>query len=359
MTNNLVVPTFAESPAIATDHTMAQRAMAVFFAAEISNRSTRRAYQDAARDFFSFASSRPDIAALSDVGPLHVAAWLELMKAKGLAAATIKQRLAGLKMLFQSLVRQSVLSFNPAEVVKGPRHSVSRGKTPVLDGAETSRLLDSIDTSTLIGLRDRAMIATMAYTFARISAVTSLRVRDAFRQKQRLWLRLSEKGGKSKDVPCHHQLEHALADWLEATGLRDHPDAPLFQTFGTRGARASKQEAAEAAGHAATTASHTERSGKKLLRPLSSKPMSQPMTWEMIQRRKTAAGIETAVCNHTFRATGITAYLSNGGTIERAATIAGHASTRTTQLYDRRPDDVTLDEIERIRFTDAKQAGFS
>jgi site-specific recombinase XerD len=74
------------------------------------------------------------------------------------------------------------------------------------------------------------------------------------------------------------------------------------------------------------------------------------MVWEMVQRRAKVAGLATAVCNHTFRATGITAYLGNGGTIERAAIIAGHASTRTTQLYDRRSDEVTLEEVEKIRF---------
>jgi integrase len=170
------------------------------------------------------------------------------------------------------------------------------------------------------------MIATMAYSFARISAVTALKLADVFRQKQRLWLRLAEKGGKSKDVPCHHRLEAYLTEWMSACGHVDMLSAPLFQTFTTTGRRV----------HGA--------------RILSGRPMSQAMTWEMIQRRSKAAGIETTVCNHTFRATGITAYLSNGGTIERAALIAGHASTRTTQLYDRRPDDVTLDEIEKIRF---------
>ena len=68
----------------------------------------------------------------------------------------------------------------------------------------------------------------------------------------------------------------------------------------------------------------------------------------MVRRRALAAGIETKIGNHTFRATGITAYLKNGGTLEKAAAMANHSSTRTTQLYDRRPDDVTLDEIERI-----------
>jgi integrase/recombinase XerC len=68
----------------------------------------------------------------------------------------------------------------------------------------------------------------------------------------------------------------------------------------------------------------------------------------MIRRRAAAAGIETKIGNHAFRATGITAYLKNGGALERAAAMANHASTRTTQLYDRRGDKITLDEVERV-----------
>lgn len=68
----------------------------------------------------------------------------------------------------------------------------------------------------------------------------------------------------------------------------------------------------------------------------------------MVRRRAAAVGIETRIGNHSFRATGITAYLTNGGTLERAAAMANHASTRTTQLYDRRSDTVTLSEVERV-----------
>ena len=68
----------------------------------------------------------------------------------------------------------------------------------------------------------------------------------------------------------------------------------------------------------------------------------------MVQRRAKAAGIATRIGNHTFRATGITAYLKNGGTLEKAAAMANHASTRTTQLYDCRRDELSLDEVERI-----------
>ena len=81
---------------------------------------------------------------------------------------------------------------------------------------------------------------------------------------------------------------------------------------------------------------------------LSGHPMTQPNAWYMLQRRAAEASIDSAICNHTFPATGITTYLIGGGTIERAAAIANHSSTRITQLYDRRPDDITLDEIEKI-----------
>lgn len=323
-------------------------ALITFFEAQIRCPNTRRAYQISAFMFFNFARAHCGIRALEDVRPYHVSSWLDHMTAAGLSAPTVKQRLAAVKMLFQSLVRQRQLTENPADIVKGPSYSVNRGKTPILDGAETLRLLSAIDTSTLIGLRDRAMIATMAYSFARVSAVTSLKVQDVFRQRQRLWLRLTEKGGKSKDVPCHHQLEGFIADWLDVSGLRSHATAPLFQTFATRGARTKPAD--DDCKRSAVAATAHGKSSARQQRALSGQPMSQAMTWEMIQRRKAAAGIDTRVCSHTFRATGITAYLSNGGTIERAAAIAGHASTRTTQLYDRRPDDVTLDEIEKIRF---------
>jgi integrase len=77
-------------------------------------------------------------------------------------------------------------------------------------------------------------------------------------------------------------------------------------------------------------------------------PLPQANAYAMIQRRARVAGIRTRIGNHTFRATGITAYLKTGGTLEKAAMIANHASTCTTQLYDRRNDEVSLDEVERI-----------
>lgn len=317
----------------------AREVMTQYFMAEVDNERTRRAYKAAAADFFRFIAPNM-IGGLASINALHVSDWITDMKTRCLAAPTIKQRLAGLRMLFQALAREQVIRVSPVSVVKGPKHSVTRGKTPVIDADEVRQILDSIDARTLIGLRDRAMIATMAYSFARISAVTALRVGDVFHQKQRLWLRLTEKGGKIKDVPCHHNLQEYLSDWMVAATIAGHPEAVLFQSFAWEPPVSTDIEL-----NARNTAARLPRK-----RILTGRPMTQAMTWEMVQRRAKIAGLATHVCNHTFRAAGITTYLANGGMLERAAHIAGHASTRTTQLYDRRPDDITLDEIERIRF---------
>jgi len=325
--SNVLAPSVFQSwpPAIAWAGPKAWHAILQFFAAEIRNPNTRRAYLRAAQDFFVFAARRKGGDRLETISSLHIASWLEHMSAAGLSAPTIKQRLAALRMLFQALAREQILDHNPAAVVRGPKHVVRRGKTPLLSAEETRALLDSIDTDALVGLRDRALIAVMVYTFARIGAAVSLRIEDVFTQQRRLWLRLHEKGGKRHEVPCHHALDAYLVAYLEAAELWDDPKAFLFQTMARRGAR------------------------KATGRQLSGRPLPQASAWQMLQRRAAQAGLDTAVCNHTFRATGITTYLKSGGSLERAATIANHSSTRTTQLYDRRPDDVTLDEIEKIR----------
>ena len=288
-----------------------------FFTSTIRNPHTRRAYGRAVADFLTWCAGQ-GVMSIVDVQPLHVAAWVELQTREH-AAPTAKLRLAALRHLFDWLVTGQVVPLNPAASVRGPAHSVRTGKTPVLDPTEARQLLDSIDVSTPIGLRDRALIALMVFSFARVGAALGMRVEDVFVQNRRLWVRLREKGGKRHEMPCHHTLETYLHAYLDETGIGADPKGWLFRTIG----RGTGQ--------------------------LSRAALPQPNAYAMVQRRALAAGIGTRIGNHSFRATGITAYLKNGGTLENAAAMANHASTRTTQLYDRRRDDISLDEVERIR----------
>ena len=221
-------------------------------------------------------------------------------------------------MLFDCLVVGQVVATNPAAPVRGPKYTVNKGKTPVLTGEEARQLIDSIDISTVVGLRDRALIATMVYTFGRVDAVTKMRVEDYYTQGRRGWVRLHEKGGKPHEMPCHHNLEAYLDEYIAAAGLADDPKSHLFRTVPRR---------------------TTFPTGN---------PVTQPDVFRMIRRRALAAGIGTQIGNHTFRATGITQYLKNGGRREIAQQMAAHESPRTTALYDRRDDEVAVDEVERI-----------
>ena len=149
------------------------------------------------------------VTSLGAVQPLHVAGWIEAL-GREVSAPTVKQRLAGIRHLFDWLVVGQVVPVNPTASVRGPSHSVRQGKTPVLDPLEARRLLDAIDVSTPIGLRDRALIGLMVYSFARVGAALQMRVEDVYVQNRRLWVRLHEKGGKRHEMPCHHSLEEYL-----------------------------------------------------------------------------------------------------------------------------------------------------
>jgi integrase/recombinase XerD len=294
----------------------AARRFLEFFAATIRNRNTRAAYYRACVRFFDWCD-RHKIGTLADIEPLHVAAYIETMQS-GFEKPSVKQHLAAIRMLFDWLVTGQIVATNPAHSVRGPKHVVKTGKTTVLDAEQARRLLDSIDTSTVVGLRDRALISVMTFAFARIGAVVAMRVEDYYPRGKRWWVRLHEKGGKRHEMPAHHNLEAYLDSYIEAAGIGDAAKAPLFRSAAGR------------------TGSLTE------------KPMNRVDAWRMIQRRAEGLGSEVKIGCHTFRATGITAYLEAGGTLENAQAMAAHESPRTTKLYDRTGDEITLDEVERI-----------
>jgi site-specific recombinase XerD len=294
----------------------ATRRFLEFFAASIRNRNTRTAYLHAAGRFFAWCE-RHRIGQLADIEPLHIAAYIEQLQAS-FEKPTVKQHLAAIRMLFDWLVTGQVVAVNPATSVRGPKHVVKRGKTPVLTADQARALIQSIDTSTVVGLRDRALIGVMTYAFARIGAVVAMRVDDYFANGKRWWVRLHEKGGKRHEMPAHHKLEAFLDEYIEAAGIGDQGKSPLFRS---------------AIGRTGTLASTV---------------MGRTDAYRMIQRRAAELGMKVRVSCHTFRATGITAYLEAGGTLENAQAMAAHESPRTTKLYDRTGDEITLDEVERI-----------
>jgi site-specific recombinase XerC len=212
------------------------------------------------------------VPSIGTIQPVHVATWIEA-GTRELAAPSVKQRLAAIRHLFDWLVTGQVVPVNPAASVRGPRHIVTSGQTPVLDPAEARALLDSIDTAKVAGLRDRALIRVMVYSFARISAALGMAVEDVYTQNRRLWVRLREKGGKRHAMSCHHHnLEEYLTAYLDGAGLRGDPKGPLFRTIG--------------------------RGTGKLTRTV----LPQANAYAMIRRRAAAAGIATKLGNHSFRA---------------------------------------------------------
>ncbi len=220
-------------------------------------------------------------------------------------------------MLFDWMVTGGFLPFNPAASVRGPKYVVKKGKTPVLTIEEARLLLDSIDISESSGLRDRALIGVMVYSFARVSAVVGMNVEDYYQQGKRCWVRLQEKGGKQHEVPAHHKAEEYLDAYVAAAGIGKEKGSPLWRSL-------------------------TKERG------VGESRVDRVSVYRMIQRRLRQAELNARANCHTFRATGITAYLLNGGTIENAQAIAAHESPRTTKLYDRTTDEITLDEVERI-----------
>ncbi|MGV6852620.1 MAG: tyrosine-type recombinase/integrase [bacterium] len=170
----------------------------------------------------------------------------------------------------------------------------------------------------LEGHRSIKQIYTYADSHLREWFPHLMRVKDYYPNGKRWWIRLHEKGGKYHEMPAHHTLEAYLDEYLNAAGIRDDANGSLFRTFGGKG------------------------------RAMTENPMVQTHAWQMIRRRANAVGIFTALCNHSFRGTGITTYLKNGGTLEKAQQMAAHESPRTTKLYDRTQDEISLDEIERV-----------
>lgn len=290
-----------------------------FFDAEIDNSHTRRAYRHAVDRLLRWCESRG--IPLSQLSPWLIGEYVRtLSRADGTptSKSTRKLHLAAFRHFFDRLVVRHAVPLNPAASVRGPRHSVIEGRTPALSASQARQLLARIDTGSLVGLRDRAVIGVLIYTAVRVGAVAKLRRRDFFTDGRQWLFRFDEKGGKERVVPARHDLEGFVRDYLAAAA--DAPlAAPLFVSL---------------------------RRGCDVLyrRPLQSGDVLR-----MVRRRLRQANLpaDTLSC-HSFRATTITNLLEQGVPLEDVQHLAGHADPRTTRLYDRRRREVTRNIVERI-----------
>jgi site-specific recombinase XerD len=290
----------------------AVRAYVEFFVARLRCENTRVTYGAALLRFCLWCQERG--LGLRDLRPAHVGLYIHHQHPGAIASR--KLALAAIASFGRHLVARGVLDRNPADGVEGPRLVVLQGKTYCPSAEEIRRLLDAIPTDSGVGLRDRALISVMLYTFGRVSAVLGLDRQDLVTEGAHQLLCLHEKGGKQLRVPLHHKAREALHGYLEAVDIAD--GEPLFQSV--------------------------RRDGR-----LSGRRLTRQKVGGMVKRRARQAGISARISPHSFRAAGITLYRAGGGSLAHAQQIAGHASVRSTRLYDRTQDRINLEEIERIR----------
>lgn len=303
------LPTLVESAGAA-----AQFAWEEFIYGKIRNPHTRAAYERAIRRFLSHCERLNK--QLPTVSPRDVGSYLD---EQDYAPATKKLHLSAIRHFFDTLVTRHVILLNPAHSVRGERLQVIEGKTPEITVPQARRLIQSLDASHVIGLRDRAIIAILIYTAARVGAVATLQRGDFYDLGDQYCLRFAEKGGKSREIPVRHDLQQFIGDYL-ATGGMEYADKskPLFRT--------------------------TIRKTKNLTRYA----MTAGDMARMVKRRMRDAGLPSRLSPHSFRVTTITDLLSQGVPLEDVQNLAGHADPRTTRLYDRRKRKVTRNIVERI-----------
>ncbi len=286
-----------------------------FFTAEIRNGHTRRAYARVVGEFLAFASER-GMTRLQDIDPVTVAGYVEHRPG---AIPTRKLHLAAVRRFFDYLVIGQIVPVNPATSVRGPAYAVTEGLTPAFDVQQVRTLLASIDLNTVVGLRDRAVLAILTYTACRVGAVAKLKVKHFTPEGSQWVLRFHEKRSKLRKIPVRHNLQSYLEDYLSAAGISpEDKDAPIFRT------------------------------ARRKTKVLSERAMSEKDILRMVKRRLRGAGLPQNFSCHSFRATTITNLLEQGVPLEDVQYLAGHADSRTTKLYSRKKQEVTRNIVERI-----------
>jgi len=285
-----------------------------FFDGKLANDHTRTAYNLAVRRFLSWAQEQGrqlhQITA-GDVG--------RYFRQHPGSLPTKKQHLSALRRFFNILVERHLVILNPAAAAETERHQVVEGRTPKITHGQARELLASIDVGDIVGLRDRAVIATLIYTAARASAVGKLRLGHFYDAGDQYQLHFEDKRGKSREIPVRHDLEGLLKEYIAMAGLDDEPqDSPLLRT------------------------------AVKNAKRLTARAMSGHDICLMVKRRLQRAGLPKALSPHSFRVATATDLLDQGVPVEDVQYLLGHSDPRTTRLYDRREQKVTRNLVERI-----------
>ena len=280
-----------------------------FFQAEIANAHTRKNYLHAVQKFLAWVEGRG--LELPRISPGDVGEYLQGLE---LGVPTKKLHLAALRRFFDRLVNRHACVINPAATVKAERHAVIEGKTPQIGVKQARTLLESIDVSNVVGLRDRAILAVLIYTAARVGAVAKLTFKSLKHDGTQYSLRFSEKGGKLREIPVRHDLEQFLREYIDAAKISE---GRLFRT------------------------------SVRKTKVLTKNGVTGIDICRMMKRRLKDAGLPEHFSPHSFRVATVTDLLEQNTPLEDVQYLAGHSDPRTTRIYDRRRK-VTRNIVERI-----------
>jgi integrase/recombinase XerD len=285
-----------------------------FFKAMIVNDHTRRAYARIVKAFLAWCDERGKDLRL--VTPGDAGEYFAQLEG---SIPTKNQALAALRHYFDVLVTRHAVPLNAFASVRGIKHRVIEGKTAEIETVQARKLFRTLDAGNVVGLRDRAVLAMLAFTGARVGAVAKLRLADLRRHGERWSIRFNEKGGKVRDIPVRHDLQACLQEYMTAAGIDgDAKTAPLFRAAAGR----KKELTADA------YAAHSMR--------------------QMLKRRLKDADLSNEFSPHSFRVAVVTDLLKQDVPLEDVQYLAGHADPKTTLIYDRRRRSVTRNTVERI-----------
>ena len=286
-----------------------------FFGAQLRNPHTRRAYARWISRFLVACDAAG--VELTQVTPGLAGRWIEELPVGPLSK---NQALTALRHFCDGLVTRHVMVLNPFLSVRFQKYQAVEGRTPEITRGQIQQLLRAIDTTTLRGLRDRAVIGMLTYTGARVGAITRLQLHDRRMTETGAVMRFHEKGGKDREIPIRSTLDAWLTAYLAGGGLQGAPSAtPFFRALDVRD-----------------------------WSRLTARPMTAQRIRDVLKIRLKAAGLPTEIRPHSFRVFVVTDLLLQHVPLEDVQHLAGHATPQTTQIYDRRDRAVTRNIVERI-----------